>query len=447
MKKISIIDDNTSSCFTLEQALKDDNISIKSAHNGADGLKLVQSENPNLVLLDLNLPDCIGIDLIPHIRSMAPEAVIFMISASTQPQEVVKAIQQGASDYIVKPFEIDILKSKVDSVWDILERKEKVTRVVNHKEETAIVGNSSQTKKLLQEIYLFADCDSNVLIQGESGTGKNLVASCIHEKSLRHPFPFITINCASIPESLLESELFGYEKGAFTGATDTKEGKFEVAEKGTIFLDEISEIPLNMQAKLLRVIQGKEFERLGGLRTKKLDIRIIAATNKDLESEVYKKNFREDLFYRLNVLPLFIRPLRERRSDIPALVDYYFNYYCNKMNKKIESPHKEVVEYLSTLEYPGNIRQLQFMIERAIVMCANGGLTIADFSSSLKNTPSPNQTDSEDVSLGEIEYQRLISALQKFGGNISKIAKYLDISRGTVYSRLKKYGIDIKRQR
>ncbi len=356
-------------------------------------------------------------------------------------------MKAGASDYVQKPIEFESLWEKISQLLEMRLERDTEKELVGLYGNGIVLGKSPQARQLIREISKVANSDATVLLRGDSGTGKSLVAEVIHSHSQRQEKPFVTVNCAAIPETLLESELFGHEKGAFTGAIREKIGKFELANTGTIFLDEIGDLTLELQVKILRVLQGREFERVGGLKTIRVDVRVIAATNRPLEKAIHEKRFREDLFYRLNVLPIYIPPLRERKEDIPLLIDYFFEFYCRKYNKKLEPFSPEVLEGLFNYDWPGNIRELQNVIERAIVLGRKPQISPIDFAISASPSFSKVAVDEGFSSIRQLEHRTLLKALQQTHGNISKAARLLGIGRDTVYRRLKKYKIGLKQER
>jgi DNA-binding NtrC family response regulator len=374
-----------------------------------------------------------------------------MISNREDAKLIVAAMKAGASDYIPKTINNDELWEKVRRLSEIQQIKSTETELKNF---SNIIGNSESTKSMMRMIGKVAQTDAPVFLRGESGTGKSLIAETIHSHSNRKNRPFITINCPAIPATLLESEFFGHEKGSFTGAIKTKEGKFEIADGGTVFLDEIAELPMDLQVKMLRVIQNKEFERVGGLKTLKSDVRIIAATNKNVEKAVKDEAFREDLFYRLNVLPIYVPSLRERRDDIPLLIKYFFELHTKKEGKNFNPLSNDIINVLQKYPWPGNIRELENAVERAVILGKEPELRMNDFPDNLSqealvqsNTTNNSNISKENtgpLSLKNMEYENLVDALKKSAGNISKAAKTLNVSRDTLYRKMKKHGIELK---
>ena len=407
--------------------------------------------NPDVILLDVVLPTKSGIEILEEIKDARISTPVLMISNREDSKLIVAAMKAGASDYIPKTADNDELWEKIKKLSEMQQMKSAEAELKNF---SNIIGDSESTKSMMKMISKVVHTDAPVFLRGESGTGKSLVAETIHAHSNRNNRPFITINCPSIPINLLESELFGHEKGSFTGAIKTKEGKFEIANGGTVFLDEIAELPMDLQVKILRVLQNKEFERVGGLKTIKTDVRIIAATNKNVEKAVKDGLFREDLFYRLNVLPIYIPSLRERKDDIPALIKHFFDLHSKKEGKKFNPISKDIIETLQRYPWPGNIRELENVVERAIILGKEPELRVHDFPEelSLKDFTDKNiYNDGKDekvtegpLSLKDMEYQNIVDALTKASGNISMAATILKISRDTLYRRMKKHGIELK---
>ncbi len=439
--KVLIIDDDGDFVSLLSKRLESHGFEVFVAGTAKEGLAALERVRPSVALLDVRLPDRSGVELVSEIREADADVPVIMVSGMGEPSLVVSAMQAGAVDYVQKPIDDREIVGKIRKAAELF-------RGISLEKELssggAIIGRSAQTQRLIRDISKVADSDAPVLLHGESGTGKTLVAGLIHSHSPRRERPFVTINCPAIPESLLESELFGHEKGAFTGAVREKIGKFELADGGTVFLDEIGDLPLELQVKILRVLQNGEFERVGGLKTIRVNVRIVAATNRNLEEAIRERRFREDLFYRLSVLPLYLPPLRERREDIPLLAEHFFNYYCRKSRKRFDKLSNEIMERLIKADWPGNIRELQNVMERAVVLGREPRLRIEDFTVAGK----PDLRAAEPAaapSIKEMELRSLMRAIEAAGGNISRAAKALGVGRDTVYRRLKKYGVELKR--
>ncbi len=446
-----MIDDNKDFCSLLTKVLEKRGCEVSSLNDTTNIISKINNFNPDVILLDVVLPTKSGIAVLEEIKRAEIHVPVLMISNHDDSKLIVSAMKAGASDYIPKTADNDELWDKIKKLSDIQQLKSAETELKNF---SNIIGDSESTKNMMKMISKVTQTDAPVFLRGESGTGKSLIAETIHSHSNRKRGPFLTINCPSIPANLLESELFGHEKGSFTGAIRTKEGKFEIANGGTVFLDEIAELPMDLQVKILRIIQNKEFERVGGLKTMKTDVRIIAATNKNVEKAVKEGVFREDLFYRLNVLPIYIPSLRERKDDIPVLVKYFFDLHAKKESKTFEPLSKEIIEMLQRYPWPGNIRELENVVERAIILGKEPVLKIHDFPENLSqknfidertyNDGKDNNETNGPLSLKDMEYKSMVDALKQCSGNISKAAKILDISRDTLYRRMKKHGIELK---
>lgn len=389
------------------------------------------------------MPGMSGMDLLVKLKEYDLDAIIILITAYASVSSAVKALKSGAYDYITKPIDPDELSHIVEKA---LYQKNLEVENVKLKESIEaiakpdnLIGESHQMKEIYNLIHTVAQTDTTVLILGESGTGKELVAKAIHLNSKRKYFPLVTVNCGALPESLLESELFGHEKGAFTGAHYRRKGKFEMANGGTIFLDEIGTISNKVQVELLRVIETKQFTRVGGSETISSDFRVIAATNENLEQLVKEGRFREDLFYRLNVFNIQIPPLRERVDDIPLLADYFLKKYTTSMNKKITGISQEAMNFMLRYKWPGNVRELENAIERAVVICRTDKIQLEDLPFKISNNLLYN--DLEDKSLSEVEKRHIALVLKENNWNISKSAEDLKIDRVTLYNKIKKYGL------
>lgn len=453
---ILLIDDDQDFTSMLGKRLSQKGMEVLAATNASDGLSMLQGHEVDLVLLDVGLPDKSGVDVVQDIKALKSEVPIIMVSASGETRDIVGAMKFGASDYVKKPFSHQDLLDKVENLLQIRRLKSTEQQLDDEPEAfNTIIGRSVPTKQLIHEVSKIANSDATVLLRGESGTGKTLIAEVIHRHSGRKDKPFVTVNCAAIPENLLESELFGHVRGSFTGAVKDKIGKFQQADHGTIFLDEIGELPPELQVKILRVLQGREFEKVGGLETIKVDVRVIAATNRNLEDAIREGKFREDLFYRLNVLPIHVPALRERREDIPLLLNHFLNHYGAKAGKHFEPIAESILTRLMNYPWTGNIRELQNVVERAVILGKEPQLEMADFTikSSGLGTEVGNDTEHSGnghrpnhfSSLKDLEHQMLMKALEESGGNISKVAKILGVGRDTVYRRLKKYNIGLRR--
>ena len=370
--RILVADDEQSMREFLDIMLKKEGYKVSLASNGEEVLKLIDKDLFDLILLDIRMPKLDGIGVLKKIKTASPETIVIMITAYASADTAIKAMKEGAYDYITKPFKVDEIKLIIKNALEKKNLQKEnllLKQVVRDRYRFgSIIGQSSKMLALYDLLEKIAPTKTNILITGESGTGKELAAKAIHYNSSRKDKPFVTLNCGAIPESLIESELFGHMKGAFTDAITTKKGLFEMADEGTIFLDEISELPLLMQVKLLRVLQDKEFKRVGGTDDIRVDVRIISATNKDLEEGVKEKRFREDLFYRLNVIQIKMPPLRDRKEDIPILAAHFLKKFSEELNKNILKISPEALTMLLNYEYPGNVRELQNIIERAVAL-------------------------------------------------------------------------------
>jgi two-component system, NtrC family, response regulator AtoC len=452
MNKILIVDDEINMRLVLSAMLKKEGYEIASASDGREALQILKSSKIAAVVSDLKMPDIDGMELLSRISEKYPEVPVIMITAHGTVATAVEALKKGALDYITKPFDLDELKNVISKAIKTRNLKENELFLPPEEiERTGIIGTSKRTLEIFEAIKRVAPTTTTILITGETGTGKELVADAIHYNSPRKKNPLIKINCAAIAETLMESELFGYEKGAYTGAAITKPGKFELAHKGTLFLDEVGEIPRDMQVKLLRVIQEQEFERVGGLRTIKVDVRIIAATNQNLLQQVQAGNFREDLYYRLNVFPIDVPPLRERKEDILPLVDYF----VDKFNKKLDlavTIDSEVKKMLLPYEWPGNIRELENLIERMMLLAQNNIITLQEIPGEFKTAVDKaiiTQTDDSKKPFKDfmrnhmenVEGQMIIKCLEESGGNVTKAAKELGLSRKGLQLKMIKYGL------
>ena len=438
--RILIVDDEFSVRNSLSAWFEDEGYTVDVAANGKEALAKLAEHPWDIFFLDLKMPGMSGLELQKKITEINPDSTIVIITAYASVESAVEAMHTGAYDYLSKPFDPDYLGLMVRN---IIERKKLKEETVNLKKTLEgvyttkeIIGESSGIKKVLEDIRAVADTGSTVLIRGESGTGKELVARAIHANSKRRYAPIVTINCGALPESILESELFGHEKGAFTGAQYTRKGKFEMADGGTIFLDEISNISPKIQMELLRVLEEKKFFRLGGSKEIKVDFRTIAATNKDLETAMAEGEFRDDLFFRLNVFVIEIPPLRERRDDIPRLAHHFLKIYSSQMNKPITKIAPAAMELLIDYDWPGNVRELENAIERAVVICKSDEIQPDNFPFS--QTKREEEQPADD-SLEALQRQHIKKILDQTGWNISKAAIALQIDRVTLYNKINKY--------
>jgi DNA-binding NtrC family response regulator len=437
-----IVDDEESIREWLSIALKKEGYRIDCAENGEEALKLFKQAKYDAIITDIKMPKVDGLELLKEIKSIDPSANVIMTTAFGSMESAIDALRGGAADYITKPFKIEEVKLRLTKIVESERlRRENIylkKELSRREEERKIIGRSAALTNVLTMVARIAKSDSTVMIHGESGTGKELIAREIHNMSFRADRPFVTINCGALPESLLESELFGHKRGSFTGAIKDKQGLFQVADKGTFFLDEVGETSPGIQVKLLRVLQEKEVVQVGGTSPIKVDVRVIAATNEDLEEKMRSGYFRKDLYYRLNVIPLAIPSLKERREDIPLLVDYFLQKYCTKMGVPLKGISSGAMEVLMRYPWPGNVRELENAIERAIVLQEGDTVRIGDLPEKMMEE-APKQVFG---SLREKEREAIVTALEETGGNASKAAKSLGIHPSTLYRKLKKYGIE-----
>ena len=454
--KILVADDEQSMREFLDIMLKKEGYKVSLASNGEEVVKLIDNDLFDLVLLDIRMPKLDGLSALKRIKAIAPETIVIMITAYASADTAIKAMKEGAYDYITKPFKVEEIKLIIKNALEKKNlQKENILlkQVVRDRYHFGnIIGQSPKMMVLYDLLEKVSPTKTNILIAGESGTGKELVAKAIHYNSPRKEKPFVTLNCGAIPESLIESELFGHMKGAFTDAIATRKGLFEVADEGTIFLDEISELPLLMQVKLLRVLQDKEFKRVGGTEDIRVDVRIISATNKDLEEAVKEKRFREDLFYRLNVIQIKLPPLRDRKEDVQILASHFLKKYNEELNKNILKISPEALQILLDYGYPGNVRELQNIIERAVALESHQELTAHNLSSYLNEQPLmrkgpididiPNEGVDLEKMVEDLERTLLLKALDKTKGIKKKAAELLHINFRSMRYRLEKYGLN-----
>ncbi len=449
---ILVIEDETAQLQTLTGFLEKQRFEVVGSPSGAKGIEIARERNIDLVLTDYRMPGKDGLEVLREIKSINPEIVVILMTAYGTEEIAVQAMKEGAFDYLTKPIILDELEITVRKA---LERKQLVSENMELRRQLEgryhfheIVSGSAEMEEVINTAARAARSKATVLIRGESGTGKELIARAIHYTSPRKDSPFVAVNCAALSENLLESELFGHEKGAFTGADRQRKGRFEQADGGTLFIDEVGDIPLSTQVKLLRVLQEREFERVGGNETIKVDVRVIAATNKDLEEMAESDEFREDLFYRLNVISIRIPTLRERRSDISTLISHFISRYAVENDKEIEGVSKEAMDVLMKYDYPGNVRELENAIERAVVMARGTLITAEDLPVHIRSTRSESESGYGIVvgkSLPEmvenLECHLIADALGESDGNQSKAAELLGISERNLRYKLKKYGM------
>lgn len=450
---VLIVEDNEDLCQTLADVLRKEGNKVRTAFSGGHALNILKNDIIDLVLLDIKLPDINGIKILEAIKEMDPDILVIMITALTDAKPAVDAMKMGAYDYLMKPFELDELKLVVAKTLETQNLKREVSRLKNqHKEsfpDNELFGNSKSMRELKKLIKIVAGTPkTSVLIQGESGTGKELVANAIHNWSSRADKALVKINCSAIPENLLESELFGHEKGAFTDAKNLKKGIFEMANNGTIFLDEISSMQMSIQPKFLRVLETQSFRRIGGTSDINIDVRIIAATNRNLEDCVEQQTFREDLYYRLKVMVINVPPLRERKEDIIPLAMLFIDLHNREFGKEIKRIADNAQERMLKYRWPGNVRELKNVIERAVILCNDEELLSEHLPLELQEGTSRINTSSQFTSftsdadsLEEMEKRHILNVLKKYKGNKSKTARMLNISRSTLREKMKNYGL------
>lgn len=436
---ILIVDDEASVRDALHKWFILDGYRVDTADEATGALKKIQDDAWDIVLLDIKMPGMDGLELQRRIKQIDKDIITIVITAFASVDTSIQALKEGAFDYIVKPIDPDDMSHLIRNAVQQRRLLTENLRLRQQLEEISypdeIVGESEAVKNVMTKVATVAQTDSTVMIRGESGTGKELIALAIHSNSNRRYFPIITINCGAYTEGLLESELFGHEKGAFTGALYRRRGKLEMADKGTLFLDEIGNIGEKMQMDLLRVIESRQFTRLGGDKLISVDFRIISATNKDLEKAVRQGSFREDLYYRLNVFSITLPPLRERKSDIPLIARFFMNKYSQSMNKNITDISPETLEMLMEYTWPGNIRELRNVIERAMVGAQGQCIEISDLSFPFHPSSEPLSSET----LEAVEKKHIKNILGRSGGNVAQTAAILKISRLTLYNKIKKY--------
>jgi DNA-binding NtrC family response regulator len=439
--RILVVDDELVIRESLHGWLKKSGYQVDTAEGGSSALAMLEKTPYDLLFLDIMMPVMSGIEVLEVVKEDYPQTLVVMITAYGSVETAVQAMKRGAVDYLMKPFDPDQLSLLTEK---LMQQKRIMDENIFLREQIAeairfenLVGRSEAMQELFTMIQDVAESDSPVLITGETGTGKELVAKAIHAKSARCNGPFIAINCGAFPEHLLESEHFGHERGAFTGAHRAKKGRLDLAHHGTLFLDEVGTVPLKMQVDLLRVLETKEFHRLGGTTEIEVDFRTIAATNRDLQQAIKKGEFRQDFFYRLNVISLHIPPLRQRRDDIPLLADHFLDRYARETNKDIDTISKEAMALLRQYDWPGNVRELENAIERAVVISKKRRLDLEEFSFLAPHLSAAAET----YSLEKTQIAHLLRVLKEFNWNITKAAQALEINRVTLHKKIKKYDL------
>jgi len=443
--KILVVDDEAIMRDSLRDWLGDAGYQVLTAENGSQALEVIEKGKPGIVIADLVMPGMDGIELLKRAREISPGIEVIIITAYGSIPTAITAMREGAYDYIEKPFcpeKAELLIERLAEHKGLIEENISLHQKLEERYRFEnIIAKSPRMKQVIEVIKVVAKSNATVLITGESGTGKELVARAVHSQSYRKDKPFIAVSCAALPETLLESELFGHEKGSFTGAHAQRKGKFETANKGTIFLDEIGEMSANIQVHLLRVLEEKEFSRVGGNELIKVDVRVVSATNKDMKQAVADGQFREDLYYRLNVVTIELPPLRERKEDIPLLAQHFLKKFAMENQKEITGFSPEATDFLLKYEWPGNVRELENAIERAVILAKSPYIESADL-------PQESLTLAQSVlsgkNLEEIEKGHIINVIDETGGNYSKAARILGISRATLYNKIRAYQLSIK---
>jgi DNA-binding NtrC family response regulator len=440
-KKISIliVDDEESVRDSLYNWFIEDGYRVECAENANRALSILESDSFDIILADIKMPGMDGLEMLRRIKLLKSDSIVIVMTAFATVDTAVQALKDGAFDYVTKPFDPDdlshLIRNASKQISLVEENENLKKKVVSLENVEDLIGKSEAIKVVLKDIESVAQSNSSVVISGESGTGKELVAKAIHSNSPRKFFPLVSVHCGALTESLLESELFGHEKGAFTGAMYNRKGRFEMADNGTIFLDEIATISMKMQIDLLRVLESKKFIRVGGNKEISSDFRVICATNRDLKGMVEKGIFREDLYYRLNVVNIHVPPLRERIDDIPLLVEYFIKKYCTSMNRPSVTIDSAALTRLEEFNFPGNVRELENMIERAIVVGNGKKISLKDLP--LEKTLMTNSIESLD----DLEKSHILQILNKYNWNISRAAKALQVDRVTLYNKISKYSL------
>ncbi len=448
--KILVVDDEPSHRQMLDAVLSAEGYEVHQADDGRKAINMVEERFYDLILMDNRMSEVGGIEALKRIKEISPGIPVIIMTAYASVSTAVDALKSGAYDYLTKPLDIEELKILVDKALHYRQLEQEniylKERVGDRFDFSNIIGQSVAMRDLFETIALVAPSEATVLIVGESGTGKELIANAIHQNSNRKERPFIKVNCAALPETLLESELFGHEKGAFTGAIARKQGRFQLAHTGSIFLDEIGEMTPTTQTKILRVLQEREFEPLGSTQTVKVDTRVITATNKNLEEEIQQSRFREDLYYRLNVVTLEVPPLRERREDISLLADFFLKQYAEKNRRLIKGFTPRAMDLLIRHTWPGNVRELENVVERAVIMTRSDMISQAELPDGVRGLDAEEDKVEIDLtpgrSLKEVEREMIIRTLDETGGNRTRAAEMLGISRRTLQLKLKEYGIN-----
>ena len=455
MQSILIVDDEKSIRESLTGILQDEGFTPTSVDNGEKAIEKISEDKPDLILLDIWMPGMDGLETLTKIRDIYPDQLVVMMSGHGTIETAVRSTKLGAYDFIEKPLSLEKVLLCIQNavkIGQLVEENRELKAKIGKEHE--MIGRSKLIRELKEQIKIAAPTSGWILITGENGTGKELVARSIHHNSRRHDKPFVEVNCAAIPEELIESELFGHEKGSFTGATTQRRGKFDQAHQGTLFLDEIGDMSLKTQAKVLRILQEHKFERVGGNKTIEVDVRVIAATNKDLEKEISGGQFREDLYYRLNVIPFHVPPLRERKSDIPHLATHFLDYFCSKESRETKSLDEDAMKSIQEYSWPGNVRELKNLIERLVIMSPGNTITRGQLPQSIFGKQQLASTDHGSITLSadtyrsakeEFEKEFLVQKLEENEWNISRTAEAIEIERSNLHRKIKSYGIELKK--
>jgi len=442
--KVLVVDDEAIMRESLRDWLSDVGHQVLTAENGSQALEIIEKENPSIAIVDLVMPGMDGIELLKRAREISPGIEVIIITAYGSVPTAISAMREGAYDYIEKPFcpeKAELLVEKLTEHQRLIEENISLRRKLEERYQFEnIVAKSPKMQEVVEVIKVVANSNATVLITGDSGTGKELVARAIHSQSYRKDKPFVAVSCAALPESLLESELFGHEKGAFTGAHAQRKGKFEAANRGTLFLDEIGEMSTNIQVHLLRVLEEKEFTRVGGNELIKVDVRVISATNKEMKKAVASGQFREDLYYRLNVVTIELPPLRERKEDIPLLAQHFLDKFAVENQKEVAGFSPAATDFFLKYEWPGNVRELENAIERAVILAKDSHIQVADLPQEellVVHSTAPRR------SLREVERQHVLNVLNETDDNYSEAARILGISRATLYNKIRAHGLAV----
>jgi DNA-binding NtrC family response regulator len=454
-RRLLIVEDEPLLRVAMSDALRKEGWTVDVAENGVEGESLFERHRPQLVVLDLVMPRMDGMELLRRIKASDPTAIVVMVTAHGSVDRAVEAMQNGAADFVTKPFSMSQLVVRLENVSSIRSLREQNVRLQEQLERrhsfSKIVGKSKPMQHLFEVIKVVADSDSSVLVHGESGTGKEMVANAIHYNSPRRKKPYVRLSCASLPETLIESELFGYEKGAFSGANQRRLGRFEAASGGTLFLDEINELPLTFQVKLLRVLQEQQIERLGSNQPIDVDVRIVSASLRPLEEEIARGRVREDLYFRINTVAIHVPPLRNRREDIPLLAETFLKEMIRNRDKPIEGFSDDVLDLFDGYPWPGNVRELRNVVERAVLFCKGPLVSVDELPASLRGAspvktaeqPVPREVISLHQAAEQAEIQAIRAALTASRGRRTEAAELLGISRKTLWEKVKHYGISV----